>query len=216
MGCLPDNDFHIEVSKWRDFRDPIFQDLHHSREIFWPTRDIPWEECTTYFWHVRANMEGMEDEPWSETWSFVIQPGDILCPTDLGGPEIPPEFLIPHRVLLLMDANCRSGPTTEYSLLSILPVGNQYEIQATNTPGDSWMVFDPSINNTCWVSADLVDVIGDTSLVQIIDPVPPSTPEPEEPTPVDCSQYPDSTSCTNNAACWWDAGVFPNGACKNK
>jgi hypothetical protein len=151
------------------------------------------------------------------TYYFDIDPA--MCEG-----ERPPEFFIPPSesappmARVLEPANCRSGPSMDYQLLSILPAGNEYEIQARNTPGDSWMVFDPSINNTCWVADDLVEVVGDTGLVMVIDPDPPMLLMPTgTPASVDCSQWStNQNACVANPTCTWQPNLHPSSPCVNK
>lgn len=121
-------------------------------------------------------------------------------------------------------ANCRSGPTADYLLLDILMPGTQLPIQGQNRAGDAWLVEDSNIHGTCWIYGNLVDVIGNTSLVMIVDPEPPSITLPTATattatTRVDCSQYKTNPlACNNNQACWWDPKDPPNsnGSCKNR
>jgi hypothetical protein len=220
MTCWPDEDYFIEVSKYTDFRDPIIHDSGLPLEHMWlyPFMDIPWENCTRYYWRVRPDMAGTDSEPFSETRSFVIQPGDLFCPPDLGGPPIPVPVVRIPMARLTASANCRSGPTTEYQLLSVLPADGEYEIQGTNRAGDSWMVYDPSIAKACWVFGDLVEVVGDTGLVMVIDPEPPMLVLPTEtPASVDCSQWSsDQPACIANPSCKWDPNLHPTSPCVNK
>jgi hypothetical protein len=102
--------------------------------------------------------------------------------------------------------------------LSVLPADGEYEIQGTNRAGDSWMVYDPSIAKACWVFGDLVEVVGDTGLVMVIDPEPPMLVLPTEtPASVDCSQWSsDQPACIANPSCKWDPNLHPTSPCVNK
>jgi hypothetical protein len=209
MTCWPDQQWYIEISKSRDFSEPIIATGDYPLEDMWiyPFMEIPWENCTRYYWHVRPDMTTTEDEPWSETWSFVTQPGDMLCPIEI--PVITP---IPPAILItLVEANCRSGPTTDYPLLSILSEGNEYEIRGRNQAGDSWLVLDQAINDTCWVAGDLVEVLGDISQVEVVESAPPP-PTPTN-TPVVCSSFTDKSTC-EQYGCTWDPNYQPSGRCK--
>ena len=162
------------------------------------TTIIPIDNCTRYYWRAKANFPEVDDEPYSEPWSFVTHIPGTLCPAGPLVPGIPPESIIPIA-RLLENANCRSGPTTEYQIMDILPDGTELPIQGQNRAGDSWLVKDPTIGRNCWVSGSMVEVIGDTSLVEIIDPDPPTTPT-SPPPQVNCAQY-TSNYCNAQPAC---------------
>ncbi len=178
MTCWPDNDYFIEISKFVDFRSTIVRAADLPLEHFWlyPFMGISWENCTRYYWHVRPNILGREAELFSETRSFLTQPGDTVCPPDLGGILIPPEVTSPPSVRLKADANCRSGPTVDYLVMDILLAGAELPIQGQNRAGDAWLVENANIGKNCWVPNELVEVIGDVSLIEIIDPDPPNIP----------------------------------------
>ena len=89
------------------------------------------------------------------------------------------------------NANCRSGPSLEYDIITILLAGQTAEI--TGRSADSnWWVLDPGLGDkTCWISSSVVEISGDVSglaviaappmPVQIITP----TPTPTVAAPVD-------------------------------
>ena len=210
MNCWPDHDFTIEFSTRRDFSEIFLTMPDWPMEHLWlyAFMDLGWEECTRYFWHVKANMLGTEDEPFSETRSFVTQPGDIICPLE-PGPVITP---IPPMAILREAANCRSGPTTEYPTLDILPARAELPIMGRNQAGDSWLVDDTNIGDTCWVHGDLVDVVGETGGIEIINPDPPDHALPTETpvTPFNCSQFNSNTCTINNHPCKMSGGVCVN------
>jgi hypothetical protein len=168
-------------------------------------------------------FRGLIRSDYTEARSFYVIADTCPIPPPDFGPTIPLPDLpltLPPSLRPNVDANCRSGPSLDYRLLSILPAGAEYEIQARNTPGDSWMVFDPSINAACWVYGSLVEVLGDTGLVMVIDPDPPllelptSTPTTQ---PVNCAQYNNNAqACTAQPACKWDPNNHPNSPCVNK
>jgi uncharacterized protein YraI len=84
----------------------------------------------------------------------------------------------PHAPLATVksETDCRAGPSTEYPVQDTLKAGEILEIQGRDQDGDAWVVFDPDLGGNCWVEAIRVDVAGDLSLVEIIDPTPPSKP----------------------------------------
>ena len=116
------------------------------------------------------------------------------------------------------NAVCRDGPTKEYKILAYFNAGTVLNIVGKNRAGNSWVVENPVNRRNCWIFGGLVDVIGDTGLVMIVNPDPPPTPtqKPEENPPFNCSQYNTNPgACSKEAACYWDQIVQPN-ACKNK
>jgi hypothetical protein len=162
-----------------------------------------------YYWIISAEQRDADSEVWQRLCMDPVLRQFSIASNEQDGIPI----AVPN-----VTANCRAGPTTEFSILSILPVGSQYLIQARNTPGDSWMVFDPSINNTCWVADELVEVSGDTGPVMIIDPQPPGLVLPTEtPASVDCSQWSSNQpACIANPSCKWDPNLHPSSPCVNK
>jgi hypothetical protein len=43
---------------------------------------FPFQDCTTYYWRVRAILSETEYGPWSDTWSFFVTTGTVACLTD--------------------------------------------------------------------------------------------------------------------------------------
>ncbi|MEW6094819.1 MAG: hypothetical protein AB1531_12735 [Chloroflexota bacterium] len=215
--CILPGVFQAQVSEFTYFPAEATIESPKFNGTYWQVTGLNY--CTRYYWRVRTYFGFYSPGPVSETFYFDTASSDGRpCPPDVSEPSAPTPSS-PPTAKTLDHANCRAGPSLDFPVLSILPAGNQYEIRARNTPGDSWMVFDPSINNTCWVFADLVEVFGgDTGLVMIIDPDPPPLVMPTETAEtVDCSQYnTDQNACNANQACWWDSSVPPNGTCKNK
>jgi len=116
------------------------------------------------------------------------------------------------------NAVCRDGPTKEYPILAYFNVGDVLNIVGMNQQGTSWVVENLANGRPCWIAGNLVDVGGDTSLVEVINPDPPPTPT-EKPAAqsFNCAQFnTNSVACNAEPACWWDASVLPNGECKNK
>ena len=145
----------------------------------------------------------------SETFYFDVDPS--LCEG-----ELPPLFDLPFAMPVaplaktVETANCRSGPTTEYPIRSILPAETEYEIRARNQSGDSWYVYDPVIGYACWVAGDLVEVSGDTSQVPIIEAAPLAPTPTDTPVPVNCSQYNGLTCEADNHPCKWTGNLCVN------
>jgi uncharacterized protein YraI len=91
------------------------------------------------------------------------------------------------------NANCRSGPSIDYDIISSLLEGQSAEITGRSADG-GWWVIDPGIGGkTCWIAGSVVQVSGDVSGVIVIAapplPVtgesPTETPTPTQPPPSD-------------------------------
>ncbi len=206
--------YYVDISKFTYF--PEGETLT-SHPYDWT--DYPYfyylDYCTRYYWRVRVALMGIDyPGPVSEVSYFdtsgvggaACPPASALPPTGIPTPSAP-------FARLLEPANCRSGPTTEYPVLDILVEGAELPIQGQNRAGDSWLVEDVNISHTCWVHGSMVEVIGDTSHVMIIDPTPPGIVLPTE-TPVApyCSQFTNPNICIgNNHPCKW-----ANNACVSK
>lgn len=242
-GCTPDG-IEFRYSNTPETDPTRMEALYYDRAYHGL---VGFEACQEYYWAVASTLIVPPTEilfmppdppglPWAEPLEYeytgylrseytairrfyVIGDACPVAPEGFG-PLLTAEPSLLPRVRTLVEANCRSGTSLGYPILSILPAGQQYDIEARNTAGDYWRIFDPAIDSSCWVFGDLVEVSGDTSLVMIIDPEPPGLTRPSD-TPaqagVDCSQYnTDPVACNNNQACWWDSSVPPNGECKNK
>jgi hypothetical protein len=197
--CLLYGDYRLNVSTSPDFPPG---DTIVSHGTPWTHYRLYLDACTRYYWKVQVNFGESIPAPVTEVRYFdtIYSDGTACTPAT----PIPASTDTSHPLAVALEsANCRSGPTTDYPLLSILPVSGQYEIQARNTPGDSWMVLDPAINGTCWVHGDMVDVIGDTSLVMVIDPDPPLLVMPTDTPQFNCAQFNANTCTVNNHPCQW-------------
>ena len=211
MSCWPPGDFYLEISTTEDFAAPVWYGVTRHLEFIWISDGPPmFSDCTRYYWRVRADPAGGGVGPYSETRSFVLSLAESLCPYVLDEPVIPVPSIPIAR--LIAAANCRSGPTTEYPVLDILVEGAQLPIHGRNRAGDSWLVEDANINQSCWVHGSMVEVIGDTSLVMIIDPMPPGIVLPTETSvpPYNCAQYNANTCEVNNHPCLWTGNVCVN------
>lgn len=222
MTCWPDHNFITQLSKNLSFTHVI--ELSSPMEKLWVysgmVESLGIENCARYYWRVRADLTGRDDEPWSEVRSFVTHTPGTICPINLFDWPIPgPIEEITPLAIPLSDVNCRSGPSLDYPVLSVLSEGIEYEIRGRNQERTYWLIFDAKIQETCWVFSDLVTAQGDLEAIDIIQPPPP----PEQPSvtdtpaPVDCSQYNnDQKACVANPACKWDPNLHPNSPCVNK
>ena len=65
--------------------------------------------------------------------------------------------------------NCRYGPSTAYSVVGGLQMGGQAEIVGKNIDVTWWVVKNPDDpSTTCWLSADLVDAIGNLEALPVV------------------------------------------------
>ncbi|NOZ70656.1 MAG: SH3 domain-containing protein, partial [Chloroflexi bacterium] len=88
--------------------------------------------------------------------------------------------------------NIRSGPSTAYPIVSILPVGEQRSIKGKSPDGLWWQIqVGPRIFG--WVYDPVVRVEGDTGSVAIVENIPqPPTPTPGTPSPTPIPPTPTS------------------------
>jgi len=105
--------------------------------------------------------------------------------------------------------NCRSGPSTDYDALTVLPAGIPAEIVG-RLSNNTWLfVSHPENYIECWVAASIVDVIGDLNTIRLAQALdlpkespaeePPELPpeeQPPEPPPDEDNSPPTITSVT--------------------
>jgi hypothetical protein len=209
--------YQVEVSEFTNFPDDATIRSHRTNWTSWQASDLRY--CTRYYWRVNTYFGLDTPGPVSEVFYFDTASSDgSPCTTDGSAPPAPTPGASSAYASPLDPLNCRSGPSVDYPILSILPLGGQYEIRGRNQQGDAWLVFDPLIRTTCWVAADLVEVSGNISEVMIIDPQPPGLPPTtDQPTVVDCSQWSgDQQACIANDACTWQPNLYPESPCRNK
>jgi hypothetical protein len=99
--------------------------------------------------------------------------------TDTPAPTEPPPTPTPNPVARLVASqtvNVRQGPGTNYPLIGKIEAGQSFEVTGKN-PAGNWLQF--SLNDQPgWVSANLVDVSGESGTVQVAQniPAPPAAP----------------------------------------
>ncbi len=219
-SCVLGGTFQVEVSEYTTFPEEDTYILPRVGGTIWTEATGTLNACTQYYWRVTTLLPGEigipDIGPISEVFMFTTSNRDgSACE----GPAPTPTSAAASGAFAnpMEPINCRLGPTVEYPILNILSARTQYEIRGRSTEGDSWLVFDPAINNTCWIFGDLVDVIGDTRGVQTVIPDPPSTSLPDEPTAVNCSQWSaNQPACIANPACTWQPNLHPESPCVNK
>jgi CSLREA domain-containing protein len=70
------------------------------------------------------------------------------------------------------DANCRKGPGTGYSVVTMLPRGGTYPIDGRNAEGGWWWVRLPGQLGHCWVAGQNVEGSGDTGGIPVVEAPP--------------------------------------------
>jgi hypothetical protein len=246
-SCLPPESYSIQISRDRTFhrRDlnagsmTLFGSGTSALWFAWPEFGV--RNCDRIYWRVLIGADRGYDIPSpeeryaaayaiSDTWSFVINTGGMLCSILDHGPWITPiplEHWFPEIDLgapamplaaVIEDAACWSGPSMEYVILDYLTPGQELDLEGRNQDSTWWYVDDPAIDKACWVYGEHVEVSGDLSQVPVQQAPPLPTRTPTNPPPLNCGQYTDPTSCANNQSCWWDPNDPPQsqGSCKNK
>lgn len=147
------------------------------------TASFQWmpEAPGTYTLEIKAyNERGDVNTPTLITVSALGNtPTPTTLPTNTPTPE-PPTATIPSIPSLTTrtDLNVRSGPSTEYDLLGLLPSGSSAEIIGRSADGQWWQVrFSPASDGLGWVSAD--PAFGEAVNVDNL----PVVPAPPTPTP---------------------------------
>jgi hypothetical protein len=84
----------------------------------------------------------------------------------------------PPTLVVNEDAACRVGPGLIYDINAYLSAGAVPILLGQDRESTWWSVEEPTFNNECWVSSDVVSVQGDTDKLPIFTPLPTSTIEP--------------------------------------
>lgn len=109
---------------------------------------------------------------------------DTITPTTISSPTTTPSVTLgPPEFRLLRDSNCRSGPGTEYEVITQVPVGTRLEIVGqSHVIGAFW--WNVRVGEVgCWISSDLGDWLGDLAGVPPLAAPPTATPKPPTTTP---------------------------------
>ncbi|MFN2120906.1 MAG: SH3 domain-containing protein [Anaerolineales bacterium] len=107
------------------------------------------------------------------TWTPSFTPTPSLTPTllilDTFTPTIP-------MISVSVPTNCRSGPSTIYTITGALLVGQFAQVYGQDPTGSWWQIRDPSGGEYCWVSDKYGTLTGYTGDVPVY--TPPPTPLP--------------------------------------
>lgn len=109
--------------------------------------------------------------PTTDTPFVQPQPSSTVTLTPI--PTRTPEALLGRVKLVLV--NCRIGPGTVYGILNELEEGQSVRITGRNEQGTWYYVRDPgNPGGFCWLSAEVVEVSGDVSVLPVVPPPGPS------------------------------------------
>jgi hypothetical protein len=119
------------------------------------SRQWPLSAGQCYYWQVRAIIPGV-DGPKSPAWSFCIAP--------------PPDVTIElPSITMDQDANCRTGPGTNYEAVDFAAEGSKLKIEGRNEQ-NSWFLVLPSVGaSKCWISGSIGTISGDPSDAPVVD-----------------------------------------------
>ncbi len=121
----------------------------------------------------------------TQTASPLPSPASTITPTPTASPTptvtptptitpTPPQTLTPTfdfpDVIVQMQANCRYGPGTAYLYSHGLYPGDTGIVGGRNASGTWLWIMPNTLNRYCWVSASVVQVIGDIFTVRAINP----------------------------------------------
>ncbi len=194
--CNPSS-YQVQVSTSPTFPDGRTQNLGPDHDFIQttmffyfppgPSGNLPLQDCTRYYWHVRAAFSDdgyapYEYGPYSDIWSFEINTGSLMCTTipivSPVSPLIPPPTA-PPMASAQQNTNCRSGPSRVYEIDSTFFEGQSTPIQGRNADNTWWLIQDPLGGKDCWVWDGSVEVSGDLSAVLVVQS--PPTPKPSRP-----------------------------------
>ncbi|MBN2083604.1 MAG: right-handed parallel beta-helix repeat-containing protein [Anaerolineales bacterium] len=153
-----------------------------------PLSEMGFDPATpgVYSWQVFGERMDSESGGWFPLCgerlgrSFTLRPDRILPdPWFPTGSETEPVVKNPDPASsaapvarLQNSANCRSGPGTDYRVLTVLPQGGTYPIDGRDPAGFWWLVRLPDGLGHCWVAGGNVDVEGDAESVAEAEPPP--------------------------------------------
>ncbi len=141
---------------------------------------------------------------------FSLQPTKPFSPQATVGLASTPGLSIPIHFLPGINANCRSGPGTNFPAIGLAINGQSYLLDGQNQE-HTWYRIMLTVADGCWVLAESGVLDGDPSGLRVLLNVP--TPVP---TAVNCSQYTSSDICNAQAACKWVIAHSGAVSCVNK
>jgi hypothetical protein len=123
------------------------------------------------------SIEEHHAAPWVNFgWDYQFLPAPVLVsPT----PTTTPESM---EGMANANARCRYGPLLVYKTIAYLNEGDPVTIEGRNFSGSWLWILRPGSSDHCWVADNLIDWVGDTDSLPVIEPPPTPTPKPS-PTP---------------------------------
>ncbi len=176
-----------------------------------PAYDLDLEPAST---DQRGDARPAADGGIADVGAYEFQLASAALPLVIASPETPTieatkEGIIvlasptetPAGVTLSLDknANCRTGPSTVFPVLTSVLQGQTVQLSARNDENTWWFTVLPG-NNPCWISMVAGHPTGDTNQLPVKEGPPTPIPTTEV---IQCSQYADPSSCTSNG-CTWD------------
>jgi uncharacterized protein YgiM (DUF1202 family) len=103
-------------------------------------------------------------------------------PTNTSTPDVP-------MVSVSTTTNCRTGPSTDYDIVSSLGVGQTAEVVGKYSGGNYWVIKTPGGAGNCWLWGQYATISGNSAkLPEMIPPPAPPTAVPTS-TPTPTSKY---------------------------
>jgi hypothetical protein len=178
----------------------------------------PLENCTTYYWRVAAHLATSVNPqvfpsptgPYGDAFMFHVALGGKCLiqpqqPQELA--TLPPGPIPPVDKLwkIMMNANCRGGPGTNYNEKGFAPKGFSAKIEGRNEDGMWFRLIDAG-GTSCWVSKIALEVPADWESLPVLGyPAPPPPPKPQEENPNPpadpCAQYQGAVACLEHPEC---------------
>ena len=128
-----------------------------------------------------CNLPGNVPTEPAPTETALLLPSDTpiptltatLAPSETPTPEIP-------TAEVFRETNCRTGPAGNYDLVAIIAPGTTVEIIGADLgAGYYWFIRNPeNPDQSCWLLAQNAKVIGNTSLLPALSPMPSPTSAP--------------------------------------
>lgn len=119
-------------------------------------------------------------------------------------------------VTVSVATNCRQGPSTSFTSVYGMPVGQMAKVVAKNTYSGYWIIEIPGKNGqTCWLWGQYATVTGDTaSLTNVVTPTSVATKKPTTTITATLSSSGAIAGCTDKTASNYNsAATVDNGTC---
>lgn len=105
----------------------------------------------------------------------VNTPTPTSTPTPISTPGVP-------MVSVSTTTNCRTGPSTDYDIVSSLGVGQMAEVVGKYSGGNYWVIKTPGGGGNCWLWGQYATITGNTD--KLPEMIPPTAPPTSVPTAI--------------------------------